>query len=63
MPNKINRFIAYVDYVEHSKGAAKRDRTVVIRKIERKSTDRVQPGVSSDTSGWQELYEKRAGKK
>lgn len=58
MPNKINRFIAYVDYVEHSKGTAKRDRTVVIKKIERKSTDRVQPVVSSDTSGWQELYEK-----
>jgi len=63
MPNKINRFIAYVDYVEHTKGAAKRDRTVVIRKIERKSTDRVQPGVSLDTAGWQELYERRAGKK
>ncbi len=58
MPNKINRFIAYVDYVEHSKGTAKRDRTVVIKKIERKSTDRMQPVVSSDTSGWQELYEK-----
>jgi len=63
IPNKINRFIAYVDYVEHSKGTAKRDRTPVIRKIERKSTDRVQPGVSSDTAGWQELYERRAGKK
>lgn len=63
MPNKINRFIAYVDYVEHSKGTAKRDRTVVIKKIERKSTDRVQPVASPDTSGWQELYEKRAIKK
>jgi PKD repeat protein len=63
IPNKINRFVALVDYVEHSKGTAKRDRTIVIKKIERKSTDQVQPVVSSDTSGWQELYEKRANKK
>lgn len=63
MPNRINRFIAYVDYVEHTKGTAKRDRAVVIKKIERKSTDMFQPGVSSDTEGWKELYEKRVIKK
>jgi PKD repeat protein len=60
MPNKINRFIAYVDYVDHGKGEARRDRTMVIKKLERKSSDKKQPEVSSDTSGWQSLYNKRA---
>lgn len=63
IPNKINRFIAYVDYVEHSKGEARRDVSMVLRKIERKAEDKPQPEFNSDTSGWQELYEKRAGKK
>jgi PKD repeat protein len=63
MPNKINRFIAYVDYVDHSKGEARRDSRMVIRKLERKAIDKKQPAASSDTSGWQTLYNKRAGKK
>jgi PKD repeat protein len=63
MPNKINRFIAYVDYVDHSKGEARRDRIMVIKKIERKAIDKKQPETSSDTSNWQTLYNKRAGKK
>jgi PKD repeat protein len=63
MPNKINRFIAYVDYADHGKGEGKRGRTMVIKKLERKSTDKMQPESSSDISGWQELYEKRVGKK
>lgn len=63
MPNKINRFIAYVDYADHGKGEGKRGRTMVIKKLERKSSDRIQPAVSSDTSGWEELYEKRVDKK
>jgi hypothetical protein len=63
IPNKINRFVAYVDYVEHSKGVGKRDVSMVIKKLERKSEDKKQPEASSDTSGWQELYAKRAIKK
>ena len=63
IPNKINRFIAYVDIVDHGKGEGKRDRTMVIKKLERKSTDKVQPETSSDTNGWQILYDKRAVKK
>ena len=62
-PNKINRFIAYVDFVEHSKGVGKRDRSMVIRKLERKSTEKVQPETSSNTSGWQELYKNSIRKK
>jgi len=56
MPNKINRFIAYVDYADHGKGEGKRGRTMVIKKLERKSEDKLQPEASSDISGWQELY-------
>lgn len=56
IPNKINRFIAYVDYVDHSKGENRRDRQIVIKKIERKSSDRQQPAVSDDITGWEELY-------
>ena len=63
IPHKINRFIAYVDYVDHSKGEARRDRTMVIKKLERKADDKKQPAASSDTSGWQTLYNKRAGQK
>jgi PKD repeat protein len=36
IPNKINRFVAYVDYVAGGKGDGKRDRTMVIKRIERK---------------------------
>ena len=62
-PNKINRFIAYVDYVDHGKGIARRDGSVIIKKLERKSVDKKQPEASMDTTGWQELYNKRAVKK
>lgn len=58
MPNKINRFIAYVDYVEHGKGIGRRSGTMVIRKLERKAADRVQPQASDDIKGWEELYKR-----
>jgi hypothetical protein len=60
IPNKINRFIAYVDYVDHGKGEDRRSGQIVIKKIERKSADRQQPAVSDDITGWEELYSKRA---
>lgn len=63
IPNKINRFIAYVDIVDHGKGEGRRDRTIVIKKLERKSADKTQPEASPDTNGWQVLYDKRAGEK
>jgi hypothetical protein len=62
IPNKINRFIAYVDIVDHGKGEGRRDRTIVIKKLERKSADKTQPEASPDINGWQVLYDKRAGK-
>jgi hypothetical protein len=63
MPNKINRFIAYVDIADHGKSEGRRNGIMVIKKLERKSTDKNQPEVSGDTNGWQELFNKRAGKK
>lgn len=63
IPNKINRFIAYVDYVDHGKGEMRRDRTMIIKKLERKATEKQQPETSDDTTGWEVLYNKRAGKK
>jgi hypothetical protein len=58
IPHKINRFIAYVDYVDHGKGTARRDQAMVIRKLVRKPADKSQPVQSDDTSGWKSLYEK-----
>lgn len=63
VPHMINRFIAYVDYVDHGKGENRRSGTMIIKKLERKSVEKYQPAPASDTDGWEELYSKRAGKK
>ncbi len=54
IPNQINRFTAWVDYVEHTKGAAKGTRSMVIKKLERKAADKIQPPLDSS-------YRKLAG--
>jgi PKD repeat protein len=59
LPHKINRFIAWVDYVKHTKGAAKGAREIVIKKLERKAADKRQPAADSGLQDWQELYNKR----
>ncbi len=58
VPNKITRFIAWVDYVEHTKGELKGKRTARILSLQRKPAPRNQPEVSSDTEGWEELYKR-----
>lgn len=58
IPNRINRFIAWVDYVDHGK-AGRRSGSVVVRKLERKPSEKKQPEASDGTSGWEELYNKR----
>jgi hypothetical protein len=63
MPHRINRFIAYVDYVERAKGSGKRDGRMVIRKIERKADDSLQPEASVEITGWEKLWEKSNIKK
>jgi hypothetical protein len=57
-PHKINRFVAYVDAVDHTKGERTREKSYVLKKFERKAADKVQPVMSSSTDNWQELYEK-----
>jgi len=56
MPNKINRFIAWVDVADHSKGEGTRDKSLVIKKLERKPTDK--SIIASETYDWQLLYDK-----
>ena len=64
IPHRINRFIAYVDYVDRAKGCDdRRGGNMVIRKIERKAGDRLQPEADNDISGWEKLYEKANVKK
>jgi PKD repeat protein len=62
LPHKINRFIAWVDIADHSKGAVKGTRDFVIRKLERKAVDKRQPSPYTGTENWQELYNRRSGK-
>lgn len=57
IPHKINRFIAYVDYVENVKGERTRDRSYIIRKLERKPSHTLVPSLPTDEN-WQELYNK-----
>jgi PKD repeat protein len=57
-PNKINRFKAYVDIIDHGKGEARGKRAYVIRKIERKASEKPQPEATSDITGWEEMYYK-----
>jgi len=58
IPHKINRFIAWVDYVEHTKGTAKGTRSLVIKKFEKVRSVKRQAETGSDTKGWQELYDR-----
>jgi hypothetical protein len=58
VPNTINRFVAWVDYVQHGKGI-RGGREIVIKKFERVNSFKGQPQATSDTEGWQELFAKR----
>ena len=56
LPHKINRFIAWVDVANHSKGVARGSREMVIKKLERVSSDKRQQVADGGTENWQELY-------
>ena len=62
LPNKINRFVAWVDYVERSKGDGRRDRSIVIKKLERIIEGRGQPAIQYNTENWEELYNRRVNR-
>ena len=60
VPNQINRFTAWVDYYP-SKGSGDRStpRSLIIKKLERKVSEKGFPFTSDGTKGWQELYTRR----
>jgi PKD repeat protein len=62
LPNTINRFVAWVDYVNHGKGTARSSDTFKIRKITRSFSEKGQATVA-DTTGWRELYARSILKK
>jgi hypothetical protein len=63
LPHQINRFIAWVDYVDHGKGIGRGSRSMVIKKFERVSTDKKQPSPVTDPVNWKELYSRSVKKK
>ena len=62
LPNKINRFIAWVDIADHSSGFARGTREMVVKRIGRKADEKRQPSVESGTENWRELYNRRSNK-
>jgi hypothetical protein len=63
-PNKINRFIAWVDYYpDKGKGAVRGDNRMIIKKLEKVRSFKRQASTGSDTEGWQELYDRSVKKK
>lgn len=63
LPNQINRFVAWVDLVNHGKGAAQGKRAVTIKKLERVVSMKNRNVAQPDTIGWKELYSRSIKKK
>jgi hypothetical protein len=63
IPHQINRFYAYVDIVNHSKGLEKGGRKVIIKNSDRKFTDKKQPVSDSGSQDWKELFSRSTVKK
>ncbi len=59
IPHQINRFTAWVDYIPHGKGTQKGVRPMVIRKFERKASNKVQPPYDPSAENWQDVYNRR----
>jgi hypothetical protein len=62
LAHRITRFIAYVDIVDHGKGVSRGTRDFVIKKLERKASEKRQPVSDAGTENWQELYNRRVVK-
>jgi PKD repeat protein len=59
LPHKINRFTAWVDVAIHNKGTARdREKTLLIKKLERKPDEKIRVPMASGNSDWKELYAK-----
>jgi hypothetical protein len=64
IPNQINRFIAWVDYyVAKGSGNRSTSRSLVIKKLERKVSEKGSLSTTGGTEGWQELYNRRVVQK
>jgi PKD repeat protein len=59
LPHQINFFIAYVDVADHGKGIVRGERPLIIKKLERKATDKNLAPLIPYTENWQELYNRR----
>jgi len=62
VPDKIQWFVAWVDYVEHGKGT-RGDRTVVLKKLERKVDGKSYPGTYKGPKDYEYLLNKSVKKK
>ena len=58
MPNKINRFTAWVDVVDHGKSGRTGKKDYIIKKIERSNTEKQSPFPTSINEEWAAMYEK-----
>jgi hypothetical protein len=63
LPNTINRFVAWVDYVNHGKGSEHGTRSLTIKKLERVASLKNSKIAQTDTTGWRELYARSVMKK
>jgi len=56
--HKINRFTAWVDVADHGKSGMSRDKSLVIRKLERKPDEKVRIPLKNADNDWKVLYDK-----
>ena len=63
IPDKIQWFVAWVDYVDHGKGSARGDRAMVIKKLERKVEGKTYPGSYKGPKDYDYLLNKSVRKK
>jgi PKD repeat protein len=63
VPDKIQWFVAWVDYVERSKGESRGDRTMVVKKLERKVEGKTYPGTYKGPKDYEYLLNKSVRKK
>jgi hypothetical protein len=54
--HKITRFIAWVDVADHTSGKKSGNREIVIKKLGRVLSNKVQPVSDAGTENWKELY-------
>ena len=62
LAHQINWFVAYVDVANHTKGAMKGDRQLIIKKFERKPIDKNQNAPAAASENWKDLFNRSVGK-